>query len=189
ERARRAAALPDPAEVVRRVALPSVTLWERRYDHHDFLKLRAGVGDVPWHPPVAEASRQGDVPDDLAAVLADAGTLSRSPVELDLAGGGVVGIVGDRPAALALARSLVCQAAVHHGPADLPMMVLARPEAAAEWDWVKWLPHTRDATGAGRVLSADPELSARMVEARLRAAETRDRPGPRRPGGESPVGP
>lgn len=189
DRARRAAALPDPAEVVRRVALPSVTLWERRYDHHDFLKLRAGVGDVPWHPPVAEASRQGDVPDDLAALLEAAGTLSRSPVELDLAGGGVVGIVGDRPAALALARSLVCQAAVHHGPADLPMMVLARPEAAAEWDWVKWLPHTRDATGAGRVLSADPELSARMVEARLRAAETRDRPGPRRPGGESPGGP
>ena len=43
----RALAHPDPAEIVRRVELPSVTLWERRPGDADFLHLRAGVGDVP----------------------------------------------------------------------------------------------------------------------------------------------
>jgi DNA segregation ATPase FtsK/SpoIIIE, S-DNA-T family len=85
----------------------------------------------------------------------------------------VVGIVGDREAALALARSLVCQAAALHGPADMPVMVLAAPGAGAAWDWAKWLPHTRDPGGGARMLSADAELSTRLVESRLRAADGR----------------
>src|ERR671919_319375 len=86
------------------------------------------------------------------------------------AGGGVVGIVGDRAAALALARSLVCQATALHGPADLPVMVLASAETGPAWDWAKWLPHTRDAGGVGRMLSQDAELSTRLAEAHLRPA-------------------
>jgi DNA segregation ATPase FtsK/SpoIIIE, S-DNA-T family len=66
----------------------------------------------------------------------------------------VVGIVGDRSAALALARSLVCQAAAHHGPADLGIAILTRDDRARDWDWAKWLPHVRDASGSGRWLAA-----------------------------------
>jgi S-DNA-T family DNA segregation ATPase FtsK/SpoIIIE len=188
ERRRREAASPDPAEVLRRVVLPSTTLWERRPAHRDFLLLRAGVGAVRWRPPVTEPPRSAAVPAELTEVLAAAATLEGSPVPVDLSAGGVVGIVGDRSAALALARSLLCQAAALHGPADLPVMVLARPEAAVEWDWAKWLPHTRDAAGAGRMLSADPELSTRLAESRLRAAGPRDRHD-RPPAGDRPVGP
>jgi S-DNA-T family DNA segregation ATPase FtsK/SpoIIIE len=175
ERRRREAALPDPAEVMRRVTLPSTALWERRPAHGDFLHLRAGVGAVRWTLPLADLPRAGQVPDELAELLAEAAALEGSPVPVDLSGGGVVGIVGDRAAALALARSLLCQAAALHGPADLPVMVLARPEAAGDWDWAKWLPHTRDTSGAGRMLSADPDLSARLAESQLRAAGPRDR--------------
>jgi len=183
ERARRRVATPDPAEIVRRVALPSTTLWERQPEHPDFLHLRAGVGDVPWDPPVATPSTltPGALPDEVADVLREAATLPRAAVPVDLSGGGVVGVVGDRAAALALARSLVCQAAVFHGPADLPAMVLAAPAAGGDWDWVKWLPHTRGPSGVDRMLSAGRELSTRMVEARLDAArsspERRGRPG------------
>ena len=179
ERARREAALPDPAEVMRRVTLPSTTLWERRPTHGDFLSLRAGVGDVPWRPPVTGVEGLGELPDELAEALDEVTLLKASPVPVDLSEGGVVGIVGDRGAALALARSLLCQAATLHGPADLPMMVLASPENAAEWDWAKWLPHTRDASGSGRLLSYDPELSTQMVEARLKANAPKDREGNR----------
>ncbi|HEY8544141.1 MAG TPA: FtsK/SpoIIIE domain-containing protein [Acidimicrobiales bacterium] len=185
ERARRRASLPDPAEIGRRVAQPSTTLWERRPEHPDFLLLRAGIGDVAWEPPVVE--RPGvAVPEEVAAVLDEVATLPRAAVPVDLSGGGVVGLVGDRSAALALARSLVCQATVLHGPADLPVTVLVDPAAADDWDWVKWLPHTRGPSGVDRLLSADPELSARMAEARLEAhrlavaragGATRPRPG------------
>ncbi|HEX6418078.1 MAG TPA: FHA domain-containing protein, partial [Acidimicrobiales bacterium] len=182
ERRRREALVPDPAEIVRRAELPSVRLWERRPDDDDVLHLRAGVGDVPWDPPIADPPTRGELPDELRAALADAAVLAGAPVPVDLSAGGVVGIVGDRGAALALARSLLCQAAALHGPADLPVMVLAGRDAAEAWDWAKWLPHTRDATGAGRMLSADPELSTRMAEARLKAAADADdhhRPPPR----------
>lgn len=41
----------DPAEVLRRAALPSVRLWERRPPHEDYLALSVGVVDLPWRPP------------------------------------------------------------------------------------------------------------------------------------------
>jgi S-DNA-T family DNA segregation ATPase FtsK/SpoIIIE len=175
ERRRMRAAYPDPAEVMRRVALPSTTLWERRPGHPDFLRLRAGVGGVPWSPPVAQAWPGTEPPDELAAALAESELLDDAPVPVALAAGGVVGVVGDRGAALAVARSLLCQAAALHGPADLPVMILSSAAAAPAWDWAKWLPHTRDAGGVGRMLSHDPELSARLVEAHLRPAGGRDR--------------
>jgi S-DNA-T family DNA segregation ATPase FtsK/SpoIIIE len=115
------------------------------------------------------------MPEELTSLVGDASVLRRAPVEVDLSDGGVVGIVGDRTAALALARSLVAQAATLHGPADVPMMVLANEGAAADWDWVKWLPHTRDSTGTSRLLSADREQSTRMVEAQLKADPSRPR--------------
>jgi S-DNA-T family DNA segregation ATPase FtsK/SpoIIIE len=180
ERERRRAATPDAAEIARRVTLPSTTLWERQPGHPDFLLLRAGLGDVPWEPPVA-VSRSAPPPAEVADVIGEASTLARAAVPVDLAGGGVVGLVGDRRAALAVARSLVCQAAALHGPADLPLMVLADRPGAGDWDWVKWLPHTRGPSGVDRMLSGDRELSTRMVEARLDAArgapERRARPG------------
>ncbi len=186
ESARLDTAHPDPAEVMRRVLLPSTRLWERRPHDPDFLRLRSGLGDVPWTPPVDEVKK--DAPEELTAAVRGASTLTRAPVAVDLSAGGVVGIVGDRPAAVALARSLVCQAAVHHGPADLPTVVLVHPDRATEWDWTKWLPHTRDPGGGStRLLSADPELSNRMVEGwlqqeseheRERGRKRRDQQGP-----------
>ncbi|MGH2474452.1 MAG: FHA domain-containing protein, partial [Candidatus Limnocylindrales bacterium] len=175
ERRRMQRAYPDPAEIVRRVELPSTALWERRPAHPDFLRLRAGVGDVPWSPPVVPPGLRADGPEELVAVLAEYEVLDGAPVPVDLVAGGVVGIVGDRAAALSLVRGLVCQAAALHGPADLPMMILSSATGATAWDWSKWLPHTRDAGGIGRLLSHDAELSTRLVEAQLRPAGARER--------------
>jgi S-DNA-T family DNA segregation ATPase FtsK/SpoIIIE len=70
-----------------------------------------------------------------------------APVVVELKDGGVVGIVGHRASALGLARALLCQAAVQHGPADLTVATFVDHGRASEWDWVKWLPHTRRAEG------------------------------------------
>ncbi len=43
---------PDVGEVLRRTALPSTRLWERRPDGEDFLQVSAGVADLPWRPPL-----------------------------------------------------------------------------------------------------------------------------------------
>ena len=163
ETARRHKMIPDPATVVRRPALPATSMWQRRADADDFLALHAGTGDVPWKPEVdrsASSRLEEKVKESLAAAR-----LLAAPVLVDLTNAGVVGIVGPREAALSLARSLVAQAAVHVGPADLTMGVFCDAGRADEWEWASWLPHTRQAgnsTGQ-RWMSAHRETSVAML--------------------------
>ncbi|MCO8277495.1 FtsK/SpoIIIE domain-containing protein [Actinoplanes sp. TRM 88003] len=161
ERRRLRERLPDLAEVLRRAELPSTRLWERRPGHTDFLALNAGLADCSWTPPVR--SEQGRLPAVVRERVARA-RLIAAPVEVDLSNGGVVGVVGDRRAALAVARGLICQAAVLHGPADLTVGVFADPGREPEWDWCKWLPHTRRPDGAGQWLAAYRERSEAMLQ-------------------------
>ncbi|HWF25917.1 MAG TPA: FtsK/SpoIIIE domain-containing protein [Solirubrobacteraceae bacterium] len=159
--------LPDPAEVVRRATDPSPRLWERRPDDDDFLYLSAGLGDRVIRPPLDSRRNPSAAAE---SVLAANERLRMAPILVDLQGGGVVGVVGPRPATLASARSLMCQAAVLHGPADLQIAVLTQPERSEEWDWAKWLPHARDPARGGdaRLLAADParagELAGELME-------------------------
>ena len=157
---------PDLAEIARRATAPDPRLWERRPFDDDFLALSAGYGEVPFRPRLAERHTPGAAAE---IVLAEHGWLQLAPVQVPLAKGGVVGIVGERGQALSLARALVTQAAVLHGPADLTLAVLTEPEGREDWDWVKWLPHARDAGGAaGRQLavgtSAGTTLAAELAD-------------------------
>ena len=175
ERARRRELCPDPAELLRRAALPTARLWERRAADPDFLTLHAGVADLDWTPPVVGESGEPVGPTGpgglsepgVRAALARPRLLS-APVAVELAGGGVVGVVGNRSAALAVARSLLCQAAAQSGPADLGIGVFVDPGRETEWAWAKWLPHTRrsrDGDDDDRWVSADHERSVALLRA------------------------
>ena len=145
ERARRQAVQPDIAEVLRRASLPSTRLWERR-SGEGFLQLSAGLGAIAWSPPLDDRDRSAMAPE-VAALVAQHSILPTMPLVVDLALGGPVGVVGDRHHALAVARSLILQAAVHHGPVDVRMLVFVDDDRVADWDWMKWLPHVRDVQG------------------------------------------
>jgi type VII secretion protein EccCa/type VII secretion protein EccCb len=57
---------------------------------------------------------------------------------------------GERPATLALMRSIIAQLVFSHGPDHLQLVVVT--DDAQEWDWVKWLPHNGNSNqddGAG----------------------------------------
>jgi S-DNA-T family DNA segregation ATPase FtsK/SpoIIIE len=152
--------LADPAETLRRAGLPSTRLWERRPHHQDHLLLHAGLADRPWAPPVR--AETGKLPEAVTERI-EAVRLPAAPIEVNLAGGGIVGIAGDRDAALAVARSLLCQAAVHHGPADLTIGVFADDGREPAWDWAKWLPHTRLGDDSGQWLSHRRDRSDAML--------------------------
>ncbi|WP_236609581.1 FtsK/SpoIIIE domain-containing protein [Leifsonia xyli] len=98
---------------------------------------------------------------------------------MDLTDAGVVGIVGERAGALALARSLLLQAAVHCGPADLTIGVFCDQGREAEWSWASWLPHTRQVGGSGRQrwLSARREASATMLRGLHEGIDSLPTPG------------
>ncbi|MGE0877198.1 MAG: FtsK/SpoIIIE domain-containing protein [Acidimicrobiia bacterium] len=164
---RRRARHPSPSETLRRALTPSVRLWERRPDHDDFMVLALGWAqrarfepDVTWPPGRAIAN---------ARAIVDAHrSLSDVPVEFTFSSGVVLGLTGDRRTSLAVARSLLIQAAVHHGPADIRIVVGASAESSDEWDWAKWLPHCLD-RGTDRFLARD-RAELEEVAAAIRSA-------------------
>ena len=173
---RRNRALDDLATLRRRAEVGSVRLWERRSRHPDTLALRLGTGPGPWSPPV-DPNRVAAHPE-LQRVVADHGVVIGSALELSLADGGVVGIVGDREVALAVARSLVVQATALHGPSDLALAVVAAAGSGQAWDWTKWLPHTR--AGEGRLLAEGPDAAGALLGALEEARGPRPAPASQR---------
>jgi DNA segregation ATPase FtsK/SpoIIIE, S-DNA-T family len=154
EARRRRAELPDPAELAARCGAAGGRLWERRRPSPDLLVVSAGHADVPWDPPLAG----GPPGPEVAAAVAGAAHLPDVPVPVDLATG-VLGVCGPRPAALAVARSVVCQLAAMAGPADVRLAVVATPAAAPDWAWTAWLPHVGGPERAA-VLVVDGEQAA-----------------------------
>ncbi|HEU0133043.1 MAG TPA: FtsK/SpoIIIE domain-containing protein, partial [Mycobacteriales bacterium] len=156
--ARRRAAAPDLAALLATAEAAAPRLWERRRGHDDHLRLSLGLGPLPWAPPVEQPAEPA--PGALAALAAHA-ALPDVPVPVDLRPGRVLGVAGDRAAALALARGLVAQAAVLHGPADLAVAVHTREPAA--WGWASWLPHAvppgGDVPPGALVVVDDPALT------------------------------
>ncbi|MDQ2724746.1 MAG: FtsK/SpoIIIE domain-containing protein [Actinomycetota bacterium] len=182
ERTRRRIRTPDVAEVIRRGSAPSGHLWERRLTHLDFGALSAGIGDADWAPEiVGTGGTTQPLPSEVGEKVARYGRLISIPMAVDLANGGVVGIVGDRTSALTVARSLLIQAAVHHGPADLRVAVAAIAETATAWEWAKWLPHARDhrpGPSDRRLLAGSAAEATALLEG-LIATRPDPRPGER----------
>jgi hypothetical protein len=79
-------------------------------------------------------------------------------VELDLAEQRAIAFVGADDIRTALARTLLVDLATLHGPADLGVVIVARPDHVASWDWSKWLPHLR-LDGRPRVLSEPADIA------------------------------
>ncbi len=79
------------------------------------------------------------------------------------AGIALIGRAGMEPV-YALARAMICQAAVAHPPRDFKIMIVT--DDVARWEWCKWLPHCahptlRDRGGPARMVwSTGEELDA-----------------------------
>ena len=161
--------LAGPARAARVVGAGDLTCWERRADHPDAFTVRVGVGPVPWRPPLAEPSSESSATD-VRAIVDELTTVSDGPAGLPLDPAAPVAIVGARSAALALARSVLVQAAVAHGPADLQVAALCAPERASEWGWCAWLPHAHD-PAIGSLLVATPAAATVLTGPRPTALE------------------
>lgn len=154
-------------------------MWERQPGDPEFGRIRVGVGSAPpvtrlVAPP--EQSPAGSDPVTSAALqrFMDAyASMPALPVTLGLFDRAAVNLAGDRAAARGLARAMICQLAVLHGPDRVRVVAVLGEQHRACWDWLKWLPHHQhpvrdDAAGAARMtystfaaaLSAVAELAA-----------------------------
>ena len=69
-------------------------------------------------------------------------SLRNMPYTIDMRAFKRVELLGDIEHTEALARTLVCQAAVWHSPEHLRVLVLTSVEHAGRWDWIRLLPHS-----------------------------------------------
>lgn len=158
-------ALPDPATVVRMATELRRDLWSRRPGEDGWLRLRIGTADR-----AASVEVQGERPADWVDPV-----VRRAPVGVDLEDAGVLGLAG--PHAHEYLGWVLTQIATGHSADELVVTVLAPEAAEDEIGWIRWLPHTRTATGGVLAAWDDEsvpplarELSGRLdrLEAELR---------------------
>ncbi|WP_231587554.1 type VII secretion protein EccCa [Corynebacterium comes] len=131
---------PEPGELWGQV--DGRRLWERGPEDPDTLEVRIGLGDTALCTPVQvpDAGAAEDL-DPVCAVslrrtVKAVGTCPGMPVAVQLQAFRFLGITG--PGAGDLARAMVAQLVVAHGPETVSVEVVG-----SGWGWLKWLPHTR----------------------------------------------
>ena len=141
-------------------------LWERRGGHEDFGRVRIGLGRrraaLEFVPP------QTKPVEDLEPLCAISlrrfshahQSVSGVPITVGLRNFTSVEFAGDGEAATGLLRAMVGQLAVFHSPDELRLALLTDEAGLAEWDWLKWLPHTahprlEDEAGPLRLVATD----------------------------------
>jgi DNA segregation ATPase FtsK/SpoIIIE, S-DNA-T family len=152
---------PTPASLWS-VAL-SARLWERRLAHRDFAEVRIGTG--PQLFAVKINPIQTKPVEDLEPLCARAlrrfvhahATVSDQPVAVFMRGFAQIVLSGDIDAARGAARAMIAQLFTFHSPDDVRIAVCCSGQTAADWEWVKWLPHSQhlsqvDAAGPLRAL-------------------------------------
>lgn len=178
----RAAETPSLAEVSTAISSRDSLLWARRPEHRSFLELRFGEGSLPSRtgvllPPRGEtAHEQWGV---LRGLEREFGEVAPVPVLERLDRCGSIGVAGEAQWAEGMARALILQIVGLHSPAELALACFAGPGHAANWAWLKWLPHLDAVTSplSTRQLADDPASSTRLIvalegllEARLAAS-------------------
>ncbi|MGI5197339.1 FtsK/SpoIIIE domain-containing protein [Streptomyces sp. CA-288835] len=177
---RRRDAYPDPGQLLLFATGPRRRLWERRITDPDAMHLRVGFSDLRAEIDLANARTASPDADEPEPPV-----VSNVPLTLPFAELGVVGIAGDRPRAVASTRWMAAQAAVLHSPRDLSLVVLSSAtDAAQNWSWAQWLPHTSPQQGQNCValIGTDAESISRRV-AELLAELTRRQAAAKENGG------
>ena len=127
-------------------------MWERRPDADDFLSIRISVGRQQFAKRIVPP--ESKPVEDLEPLTTGALrrfirthlTVPTVPLQINLRGFSRFELVGDLDASRRLAYSMVAQIVAWHAPSEVRLMVVASPENAEHWNWVKWLPHLQHPT-------------------------------------------
>lgn len=137
-------------------------MWERLPGDADFCHARVGLTSsdlaTPLVEPEVSASGHRDhvATEWLRRLVAHRSTVADVPSTVDLTTQRRITLGGDVAAARALARAIICQLAVLHGPGHVKVMAAVDANTQLHWEWLKWLPHHQhphvaDALGTARM--------------------------------------
>ena len=146
------AAMPAPSDLWS--VAGTQRMWNRRINEPDFGRVRVATAPQLLASPL-RAPETAPV-EDLDPVSTTAlrqfirthGTVPELPVAVSMRAFSRVTISGRRDDVLDLARSMLAHLVTFHHPDTLRVACCAGPQRAAEWEWLKWLPHATDSAQA-----------------------------------------
>ena len=145
ERAARLREYPACAELIDAARNLRPLLWTRRPEHEEFLELRLGLGRQPSRSSFEiQKNKQAtrELTKEAVALAERYASVEDVPVVESLPAAGAIGVGGGRDWAIPVARALVAQLVTLHSPAEVVLAACASTSTSADWDWLKWLPHT-----------------------------------------------
>ena len=178
EVAGRLAEHPSAKECVTAVHERRPLMWTRRPDQWGFLEFRLGTGTTATRctvKPLEGRNSPRELTVEADEKLAPLAWVHAVPVVATPLERGAIGVAGPRSAAISTARALVAQAAALHSPAELAICVMTSQRGAADWGWVKWLPHV-DAPWSpveAKHLAVNPADSTALLGALTRVIASR----------------
>ncbi|NUR29039.1 MAG: type VII secretion protein EccCa [Catenulispora sp.] len=167
QRQREAAEWDNPSPDALWSLAMTTRLWERRPADADFGNARIALGSqrlamrlvAPDTKPLEDLDPIGAVA--LRSLIRAHAEVPDLPIGIAVRSYVRIALRGDEAVARDLARALLGQLATFHAPADLRIAVCTSRIRAADWSWVKWLPHTQHPTlvdGAGPVRMVAEDL-------------------------------
>ncbi|WP_282858606.1 FtsK/SpoIIIE domain-containing protein [Pseudoclavibacter helvolus] len=203
ERRIRLGEVPSLRQLVADMDRLGAMLWTTRPEHDTFLVINLGTTRLPSRDEV-EVQNQGDA---LPEYVEQAETIKNDHLNIDgvplvaeLRSAGSLGIAAPRGILEPIARGFVFQILASHSPSEVVLASLASGGARAEWDWLKWAPHTSSsksplggvphlADNAGAALSLLSALEG-LIDMRLtQAPKLRGRITERADGPDEPIVP
>lgn len=144
ERRVRLTELPSSVQLQADVRRLGPLLWTERAESPRFLTVNAGIGRMPARNRVVLPQSQDTLPESWEQLLGlqqEFATIDGVPVGVDLMLSGSLGFAGPDARTRDVARAGVFQTVARHSPSDVAIAAIVGPDARADWDWLKWLPH------------------------------------------------
>ena len=144
-------------------------LWARIANDRDFLRVRLGLGAVPFQVKIEPPQQMNPLVRDPFEAQAEQlakrfETVTDVPVLLDLQEAGVCGVAGERSDAANATRAIAMQLAAHHSPEILRLAAVYPSGEAGQWDWMRWLPHVWRPDRQLRYLADDHAAAQVMLD-------------------------
>jgi S-DNA-T family DNA segregation ATPase FtsK/SpoIIIE len=153
-------AFPDASELTVRVRDLSPRLWERRPADTDFLSIRVGWGDEPSNVEMVTPSMGSRALRDETTERLSRFTMLRAvPIVVSLRDAQITGFCGQPEDVDALTRWAIAQLSTLHSPDELEISAILASAKAADWDWLKWLPHLGAQADRGRIVFESEALN------------------------------
>ncbi len=159
-------------------------LWERGPGQNDFLRIRVGIGEGVLDAELAYSERRFSLDNDnlqemMYLLCEEEKPLHNIPITYSMFENYVSGVIGERRQVIEFAKGLIIQLAALYSYDEVKFVFVYDKEEAADFDFVRWLPHVWNDDSKFRFIATDPnevkELSAyfeRVIENRSEMNES-----------------